>query len=235
MSEVWHCQGRVLLRAPVRFRRRVPPGAPPLQRPENPATATRTHESLALAGAGVHRGVGPDVLISSRIATRFLRRPHPPADPQRPAPGWTRARRSGGVWRGWWLRRRIVGRRQHAPAIRRVDGPAGAQKANMSYLHEARGQDVWQEPAHKLQDVEWGGARACAAGLAVRERTAMVLERDKMAVGEGPFEAIRSKVRPGRGAGRVDLAGHAPGGGQTCGAICSTSPAVGMASLQSAR
>jgi hypothetical protein len=72
---------------------------------------------------------------------------------------------------------------------------------------------VWQEPAHKLQDVEWGGARACAAGLAVRERTAMVLERDKMAVGEGPFEAIRSKVRPGRGAGRVDLAGHAPGGG----------------------
>ena len=188
------------------------PGAPPLQLPENPDTATRTHESLSLAGAGVHRGVGPDVLISTRIDKRFLRRPHPHADQQRTATVWTRERRRWGVWSGWWLRSRVVGLRHHAPDIRRVDGTAGAHKAKMSYLHEARGQDVLQEPAHKLQDVELGGARACAAGFAVRERDDRVLERDNTAVGDGHFEDIRSKGLQGRGAVRVDLAVHVPGG-----------------------
>ena len=69
-----------------------------------------------------------------------------------------------------------------------------------------------QEPAHKLQDVELGGARACASGFAVRERNDMVLERDNTAVGDGHFEDIRSKVLQGRGAVRVDLAVHVPGG-----------------------
>jgi hypothetical protein len=154
---------------------------------------------------------------------------------QRTATGWTRARRRWGVWGGWWLRSRVVGLRHHAPDIRRVAGTAGAQKAKMLYRHAARGQDVVQEPAPTLQDVEWGGARACAAGFAVRERTAMGLERDNTAVGEGHFAARRSKGLPGRGAVRGDRAVHVPGGGQPCGASCSTSPAVGMSSLQRAR
>src|SRR5262245_60091604 len=82
----------------------------------------------------------------------------------------------------------------------------------MSYLHEARGQDVLQEPAHKLQDVELGGARAYASEFAVREGDDTVLERDNTAVGDGHFEDIRSKVLQGCGAVRVDLAVHVPGG-----------------------
>src|SRR5712691_9068638 len=174
MIEVWHCQVRVLLRAHTRFRRLVPPWAPPLQRPESPDTATRAHESLALAGAGVHRGVGPHVLISPRLDKRFLSRQPPHADQQRTATVWTRARRRWGVWRGWGLRSRAVGLHHHATDIRRVDGTAGAHTAQMSSLHAARGQDVLQEPAQKLQDVELGGARAGAAGCAVRERDARV-------------------------------------------------------------
>jgi hypothetical protein len=114
--------------------------------------------------------------------------------------------------RGWWLRRRVVGLRHHAPDIRRVAGTAGAQKAQMSDLHDARGQDVLQEPAHTLQAVELSGARACAAGCAVRARDDMVLERDKTAVGEGHCADIRGEGLQGRGAVRVDLAVHVPGG-----------------------
>src|SRR4030095_4723155 len=117
------------------------PWTPPLPLPESPDTATRAHESLALAGAGVDRDGGQDVLLSTRLDKRFRRRPPPHADQQRTATGWTRERRRGGVVRGWWLRRRVVGLRHHAPAIRRVAGTAGAQKAQMSDLHDARGQD----------------------------------------------------------------------------------------------
>ncbi len=69
-----------------------------------------------------------------------------------------------------------------------------------------------EEPAHKLQAVELGGARACASGFAVRERDDTVLERDDTAVGDGHFEDIRSKVLHGRGTVRVGLAVHVPGG-----------------------
>ena len=69
-----------------------------------------------------------------------------------------------------------------------------------------------QEPVYKLQDVELGGARACAAGLAVGEGDDAVLERDDTAVGDGHFEDIRGEVPSGRGAVRVGLAVHVPGG-----------------------
>jgi hypothetical protein len=114
--------------------------------------------------------------------------------------------------RGAWLRRHVGGLRHHAPDIRRVDGTAGAQKAKMSSLHDARGQDVLQEPAHTLQDVKLGGARACAAGCAVREGDDTVLERDKTAVGDGHFADIGGEGLQGRGAVRVGLAVHVPGG-----------------------
>jgi hypothetical protein len=71
---------------------------------------------------------------------------------------------------------------------------------------------VLQEPAEKRPDVALGGARAGAAGFAGRARADRVLERDKTAVGEGHCAARRSEGLPGRGAVRVDLAGHVPGG-----------------------
>ena len=123
-----------------------------------------------------------------------------------------RARRRGVVLRGWWFRSRAVRLRHHATDSRRVDGTGGAQKANMPHLHAARGQDVLQEPAHTLQDVELGGAQACAAGCAVREHDETVLERDKTAGGDGHFADIRGKGLQGRGAVRVGLAVPVPGG-----------------------
>lgn len=69
-----------------------------------------------------------------------------------------------------------------------------------------------EEPTPKLQDVELGGARACASGFAVRERDDTVLERDDTAVGDGHFADIRGKGLQGRGAVRVGLAVHVPGG-----------------------
>src|SRR5262249_45473838 len=103
--------------------------APPLQLPESPDTVTRAHESLSLAGPGVNRGVGPDVLLSTRIDKRSLRRQHPHADQQFPTTMWARERRRWVGLSGWWLRSRAVSFRQHATAIRCVDGTAGVHKA----------------------------------------------------------------------------------------------------------
>jgi hypothetical protein len=186
--------------------------APPLQLPESPDTATRAHASLSLAGAGVPRGVGPHGLLSPWIDTRSLRRQPPCADQPCPATVWARYRRRGGVLRGAWLRRHVVGLGPHAPDSRRVDGTAGAQKANMSDLHAARGQDVVQDPAQKLHDVKLGGARAGAAGLAGRAGADTVLERDHTAVGDGHCADRGGEGRQGRGAVRVGLAVHVPGG-----------------------
>ena len=40
----------------------------------------------------------------------------------------------------------------------RCDRTACMQKAEVAHLHEASGEDVWEEPAYKLEDVEAGGA-----------------------------------------------------------------------------
>jgi hypothetical protein len=76
----------------------------------------------------------PDVLISTRIDTRFLSRQHPHADQQRTATVWIRARRRWGGLRGWWRRSHVIGLCHQATDIRRVDRTAGAQKAQMAYL-----------------------------------------------------------------------------------------------------
>ena len=85
-------------------------------------------------------------------------------------------------------------------------------KTKMAHFHEARGEDVLEEPAYKLQDVEVDGAKACTAGFAVGERDGTVLEADDTAVGDGDFEDIRSEVLQGGGAVWGGLTMHIPGG-----------------------
>ena len=165
MIAVWHGQVRVLLRAPARFRRLVPPWGASSPAPSAP----RYRHQDARVPVPCRRRGAPKCwshcppLNPSRH--QLPAQAAPAADPPRPATVWTRARRSGGVWSGGWLRRCVVGLRHHAPQIQRVDGPAGAPQAPMLSLHAARGHARWPEPAPTLPDVAWGGARINIHGL----------------------------------------------------------------------
>ena len=64
-----------------------------------------------------------------------------------------------------------MGLHDHAAEGVRRDGTAGMQKANVTHLHEAIGQDMLEEPAEKLHDVELGGAEACTAHFPVGKGT----------------------------------------------------------------
>jgi len=78
------------------------------------------------------------------------------------------------------------------------DATAGMEKAEMTDFHEAIGQDVLEEPAEKLHDVEMGGAWACTAHFTVGEGDRAVREADETAVGDGDLEDIRGQVGEGR-------------------------------------
>ena len=47
------------------------------------------------------------------------------------------------------------------------DATVGVHTAEVSHLHEARRQDMLEEAAHKLKDVEAGGARTSTAWFSV--------------------------------------------------------------------
>ena len=87
----------------------------------------------------------------------------------------------------------------------------------MPDFHEALGQDVLEEPAEKLHDVEWGDAGAGTAHFPVGKRDGPVRERDKAAVGEGDFEDRRGEVRKGGVAVMIGLTVDIPGDGPDLG------------------
>ena len=58
---------------------------------------------------------------------------------------------------------------------RERDGTAGMEKAEVADFHEAIGQDMLEEPAEKLHDVEVGGAEAGTAHFPVGEGDGAVL------------------------------------------------------------
>ena len=64
---------------------------------------------------------------------------------------------------------------------RERDGTAGMEKAEVADFHEAIGQDMLEEPAEKLHDVEVGGAEACTAHFPVGEGDRAVREADDAA------------------------------------------------------
>jgi len=73
------------------------------------------------------------------------------------------------------------------------DGTAGREQADMPDFHKAIGQDMLQEPAEKLHDVEVGGAWAGTAHFPGGEGDRAVLERDKAALGDGDPEDLRGE------------------------------------------
>jgi hypothetical protein len=56
----------------------------------------------------------------------------------------------------------------------------------MPDFHKAIGEDVLQEPAEKLHDVEVGGAWACTAYFTGSKRDRTVREADDALIGDGP-------------------------------------------------
>ena len=86
------------------------------------------------------------------------------------------------------------------------------QKAAVTDLEKASGQDMLEESAEQLQGVEigraWAGTAECTGG----EGDGAVLERDDAAVGDGDLEDLGGEVCAGRVAVGVGLAVDVPGG-----------------------
>jgi len=68
----------------------------------------------------------------------------------------------------------------------------------MTDVPEAIGQDVLEEPAEKLQDVEVGGAWACTARFPGGEGDGAVCEAHDTAMGDGDAEDRRGQGCAGR-------------------------------------
>ena len=92
------------------------------------------------------------------------------------------------------------------------DGTACMQKAKVTNFHEAIGQDMLEEPADKLHDVEVGGAWACTARFTIGEGDGAVVELDDATVGDGDPEDIGGEVLEGRVAVWIGLTVDVPGG-----------------------
>ena len=138
-------------------------------------------------------------------------------DAHRCATGWTAGReRLRGLAR-WRLAIAGVGLHDHQADGRERDGTAGMEKAEVADFHEAIGQDVLEEPAEKLHDVEVGGAWACTAHFPVGEGDRAVLERDDAAVGDSDLEDIGGEVGEGGVAVVIGLTVDVPGDGPDLG------------------
>jgi hypothetical protein len=68
------------------------------------------------------------------------------------------------------------------------------QKADVAHFHAASGQDVVEEPAETLADVEAGGTRAGPARCAGGDGAGALLAAHDAAVGDGDFADVRREV-----------------------------------------
>ena len=100
---------------------------------------------------------------------------------------------------------------------RERDGTAGMEQAEVADFHEAIGQDMLEEPAEKLHDVEVGGAEAGTAHFPVGEGDRAVREADETVVGDGDLEDIRGEVGEGGVAVVIGLTVDIPGDGPDLG------------------
>ena len=93
------------------------------------------------------------------------------------------------------------------------DGTACMQKAEVTDFHEAIGQDMLEEPADKLDNVEGGGSWACTARFTIGEGDGAVFEAHDASVGDGDPEDIGGEVFEGRVALCIGLRVDVPGDG----------------------
>ena len=88
------------------------------------------------------------------------------------------------------------------------------KKAEVADFLKAIGQDMLEEPAEKLDDVQVCGAEACTAHFPGGEGDRVVLEADDALVGDGDLEDLGGKGGEGGMAAviglRVDMPGDGP-------------------------
>jgi len=110
-----------------------------------------------------------------------------------------------------------VGLHDHEADGRERDGTAGLEKAEMADFHKAIRQDVLEEPAEKLHDVEVGGAWACTANFTIGKSDRAILEADKTLVGDSDREDRGGEVGEGGAARVLCLPVDVPGDGPDLG------------------
>lgn len=189
-----------------------------LRRPCGRTGAVRVPPQAVSRSLGAHHA-------AQLVSTKSLCEVHTRRTPCIGAPQLgQRAARGGGGWRwrglalAWW-RLGIAGMSlldQQANGCER-DGTAGMQKAEVADFHEAVRQDMLEEAAEKLHDVElcrpWAGTAHFAVGAGDRA----VREADETVGGDGHREDIGSEVRQGGVAVVMGLTVDIPGDGPDLG------------------
>ena len=120
----------------------------------------------------------------------------------------------------------------HEADGRERDGAAGMEKTEVADFHEALGQDVLEEPAEKLHDVELGSTWAGTADFPVGEGDRAVCERDDAAVGDGDLEDIGGEIGEGGVAVVVGLTVDIPRDGPDLGSDLLQQAGVGHLFLE---
>jgi hypothetical protein len=87
------------------------------------------------------------------------------------------------------------------------------EKAEVAHFLQALRQDMLEEAAEKLHDVEVGGAQASTAHFPVGKGDRAVFERDDAVVGDGYLKDIGSEIGKGRVAMGIGLTVDVPGDG----------------------
>jgi hypothetical protein len=187
--------------------------APVLSRLVSPEAGRRAHGFRGLGQPCRTPLVRAQSCLSAGIDPRLAGGPQTHHDARGGATG-----RTAGRARGW-------GRARGRPALaglslpdqqadgRERDSTARMEKAEVADFLKALGQDVLEEPAEKLHDVEVGGAGAGTAHLPIGERDHAVLQADETVVGDGDLEDIRGEVDEGGVAVVVRLTVDIPGDG----------------------
>lgn len=93
------------------------------------------------------------------------------------------------------------------------EAPGGVHNAEGTHLHAARRQDMLEEAAPTLTDVEAGGAWTGTAWFAVGEGDDAILQADDAPGGDGPCEDRGCQGWEGGGAIGIGLAVDVPWGG----------------------
>ena len=172
-------------------------GAPGISRLVLPAADLWAHECRACATPGRLAIVRSTSCRSAGIDKGLGRGPHPHNDVHRYATGRTAGHvRGRGLTRGRHVLAGVDLPDQPADGRAR-DGTAGMEQAEVADFHKTIGQDMGEEPAEKLHDVELGGAGAGTADFPVGEGDSTVLEAYDAAVGDGNPEDVGGEVGEG--------------------------------------
>ena len=101
-------------------------------------------------------------------------------------------------------------RRDESTDILRFDRTVWMHKADVSDLHEARWQDVLEEPADTLDHRKADGSGTVGARFSGGEGHDAVLEADETPIGHGHLEDVRGEIFEGERAVGVGLALDVP-------------------------